>query len=86
MTEADYQHWLSMLGRTRTQKVAAVRDLLRHAVGDAMTKADRALCLRALHELGTTYVAEKVGAYKTHHSSRKFLQAGVVDTDEILFP
>lgn len=82
MTAEDIAFWLSRLGHTKRQKVAALRDLLRHAKGDEMSDEDRAICLDALHALGTTYIAAKVGAYKTHHSSRKFFAAGVVDTTD----
>lgn len=76
MTDEEYARWLARLGHTKGQKVAAVRDLLRHATGDEMSDDDRLVCHRALRDLGSHYVAEKAKAYKTHHSSRKFFSAG----------
>lgn len=60
MTEEQIGLWLKMLGRTPSQQIAAVTDLLSHANGDEMSRDDRTICLRALQQLGTTYVRQKI--------------------------
>ena len=52
MSDAEIRGWLRLMGDTRAQQLARVRDLLVHANGDRMTLEDRIVCRRALQILG----------------------------------
>lgn len=55
MTDAELDHWLKMLGRTKAKRIAAIIDLLAHARGDEMSEDDRQTCLDALHRMDTSF-------------------------------
>lgn len=51
LTEAEIALWVSSLGRTDTQRIHTLNNLLRFAVGDRMSGADRRICRIELERL-----------------------------------
>lgn len=51
MTRQEEQEWADGLGPTDATRRGVIYDLLRHATGDKMSDADRAICERQLDRL-----------------------------------
>ena len=82
MTDEELDLWLRMLGKSKRQRVAVVSDLLRYANADGMVEEDRAICLRVLRRLGSSYTPCKLVRTTTPTAgSRKMFTEDIDDVE-----
>lgn len=51
LEDYEVEIWLAMLGVTKQERVAALKDMLKHAKGDEMSPEDLVVCRMALVKL-----------------------------------
>jgi hypothetical protein len=55
MTDQEQREWVAMLGSTPHAQMAVIRELLRHASTDEMSREDRIICRVQLGRLVRDY-------------------------------
>ena len=81
MTRQEEQEWADGLGPTDATRRGVIYDLLRHATGDKMSDADRAICERQLDRLMSHGVVSQKKRPGSFRASRAVLPSSTCGQD-----